>query len=209
MVKSSLFPIIAGAGILAASNVPTQKSTDDLLAEKFLAEADTILSIYPDDGNFGISRLPTMHGRQSFDNRKPLEKPCGDAWKDLESNNYLALITHGQFDVKGVPQRSSVMSGHYQLNWSLLTGMNDHDIVMAYHHAENRFHKEFTPKAATDLFLSGEKTGRTEFQYVKEKAVLYSRAIYPSSKACMGCHQDVPEGKPIGVISLIRLPKKS
>ncbi len=207
-MKLFILPIIATgvATVAVTSSVP---SADDLQAQRFLAEADTILSIYPDDNNFGISRLPTMHGRQYFDNRKPLEKPCAEAWESLENSNYLALKSWGQFDEKGVPQRDSVMSGHYQLNWSPITANDESSQNLNnYHNAENRFHREIGPTAATALYNSGEKTSRLEFKYVKEKAVLDLRAIYPSSKACLTCHQDVKAGKPIGILGLLRLSKQ-
>lgn len=207
-MKNLILPVIATA-VTAAAVTNSAPSADDLQAQRFLAEADTILSIYPDDNNFGINRLPTMHGRQYFDNRIPLEKPCAEAWGSMENSNYLALKSWGQFDKNGVPQRDSVMSGHYQLNWSPITANDESSQNLKnYHNAEDRFHREIGPKAAAALYISGEKTSRLEFQYVKERAVLDLRAIYPSSKACLSCHQDVQSGKPIGVLGLLRLPKQ-
>lgn len=207
-MKNLILPVIATA-VTAVAVTNSAPNADDIQAQRFLAEADTILSIYPDDNNFGVSRLPAMHGRNYFDNRKPIEKPCAEAWGSLENSNYLALKSWGQFDNNGVAQRDSVMSGHYQLNWSPITANDESSQNLNnYHNAEDRFHREIGPKAAAALYNSGEKTSRLEFQYVKERAVLDLRAIYPSSKACLSCHQDVQPGKPIGVLGLLRLPKQ-
>ena len=174
---------------------------DHRSAEALLREADAILSQPPTDDSFGLSRLPTLHGRQYFDARKPKEKACAEAWQLLEPRNTLAIMSLGRFDPQtGQHGRRSVMSGHYQLNSADFIKGNE------YFEAEDYMNRHVVPEAARDLIKSGRRTLRREFDYAGNRAFVDARTVI-AKRECLSCHPDVKVGKPLGVIALVRIPK--
>lgn len=189
--------LVAGAGLIGGR----AEDKDQVLALRFLDEVHDILREEPSDGRFGLSRLPTVHGRQYFDDRKPREKACVEAWQGLAIGNALALKALGNFDDKGVSQDSRQMSGHYTLNhvpFSVEAGNAD---------AENEWHRHWAPGMATDLYNSRRNIATQEFTYGKHKATVVMRKVFPSSDSCLKCHTDVKKGKPIGILALLRVSK--
>ncbi len=203
----SLVVSLAAVGVVSALPQDQLKTNaaslqqDHGSAEALLKEADAILSQPPTDEHFGLSRMPTLHGRQYFDNRKPSEKACAEAWQRLEPRNTLAILALGVFDPKtGLPGRRNVMSGHYQLNHAPFVKNRE------YFEAENALHQTLAPEAARDLVKGGKRTLRREFDYAGNRAFLDARTVI-AKRECLSCHADVKVGKPLGVIALVRIPK--
>lgn len=199
MKRILLLCALSGA-VLIGATAGNQKVNDDQLVRDFLKEADRILSIDPDDGRFGLNRLPTLHGRQAFSSKDPVEKVADEKWDNLSERNFMAIASFGKFE-DGVAKRKSTMSGYYQLNWAPFVKGKE------YFDAENAFHNKYGPEGAAKLFASRKKELSVPIDYAGNKATLRFRAIFPSSDQCIPCHQDVDKGDPIGIVALIRIPK--
>ncbi|MBX3114227.1 MAG: hypothetical protein KF836_06645 [Fimbriimonadaceae bacterium] len=200
MLTASLFAI----GLLGAlpAGLDDEIPADKKLAMEFLANAEKILQQDPTDGRFGLSRMPGIHGRPAFRVNDPAEKDAADEWKKLTDDFVPAVLSFGLFDEKGTPKRKGFMYSYYHLNHTNFIENQD------YFKAERKFSDEVAPAAAKKLFLSGEKTATTEMDYAGRKAMIEMRMVTAPSDKCMSCHEGVSAGKPIGVLTLLRIAKK-
>lgn len=194
---------VVGAGLTPA------KDRSDQLAREFLKQADLVLQEDPVDGNFGISRLPTLHGRQYFDDRKAPEAKTAKAIQELAQDNAVALAAFGTFkDGKFI--RYSTMSGIWTLNHSTNIPKDDHQMTVKYLDAGSSFARDVAPALAAKVFTKPPKgdVSVTPMDYVDRKAKVYARLIRASKDVCLKCHTDVKKvGDPIGVLTLIAVPK--
>ncbi len=171
------------------------------IGSEFLSQASTIIREDPTDGRFGIARMPTLHGRTSFDGDNPAQKGVIEAWNLLAKDYYLALVSWGNFNEAGNPSRMTTMSAHYQLSYSPL---NDSE---AANKAQMKLMQEVGPEGAAKLMKSGKKSSESKMDYAGKEAIIQYRSVYPSSDKCLGCHANVAKGKPIGVLALVRIKK--
>lgn len=209
-MRASLVSLVVSLATLSlVSALPQDKlktnaaslQQDHRTAEALLRDADAILSQPPTDDHFGLSRLPTLHGRQYFDGRKSSEKACAEAWQLLEPRNTMAILSLGRFDREtGQHGRRSVMSGHYQLNLADFVKGNE------YFEAESHMNRHVVPEVARDLLKSGKRTLRREFDYAGNRAFVDARTVL-AKRECLSCHPEAKAGKPLGVIALVRIPK--
>lgn len=196
------YATFAGAAIVlgaAATASGPEVSQDERLTLKALAAMDDVLNELPDDNRFGMNRLPVIHGYQFIRGEKPEEKVIEKAYDSLGKSYALASIGWGAYDEKLGFTRFNAPSGMYTLS-HVPFGDNRHK-------AQDEFHEEIGPKAALELYRSGKKSSRVEFLYGGNKAVLNLRAIFARNQQCYSCHTNVPAGKPIGVLGMLRVEK--
>ena len=193
---------VFGAGLALACGAHFL-AVDERVAAKqsatFLAEANNILRTDPVDGNFGMNRLPTVHSRQYFSEGKSPEAKAARAIAQLEKTHFIALIAYGK-PSKDEFGRRSTMSGYYQLNHAPLA--KDKRFFDAADAVNNR-----AMSTALKLVREGKDRWRESISYVDRQATIEYQAVRASHNSCMKCHQDVPKGKPIGVLVLIRVPR--
>lgn len=174
-----------------------QKGSPDYAAI-YLKEMEKYLHEDPDDGRFGMSRMPAIHGQSTYGTPTIIE-----AFNKLKPKFWLAGMTYGQLS-KDKP-RYSTISSHYgfdEIPWDASSdSMREAFDLTDLYHAE-------VARATQALVKSGKATGSKEINYGKVPAMVRMRAIYPPRKACLSCHADVKEGEPIGVAVLALALKK-
>lgn len=184
-------------GVATASG--PEVSQDERLSLKALAAMDDILNVLPDDNRLGMNRLPVIHGYQFIRGDKPEEQVIEKAYDTLGKSHALASVGWGAYDEKLGFTRFNAPSGMYTLSHVPFGDKR--------HKAQDEFHQETGPKAAIELYRSGKKSSRVEFLYGGNKAVLNLRAIYARKQECYSCHANVPKGKPIGILGMLRVEK--
>jgi hypothetical protein len=191
--------VATGVAASVAAATGSRVSQDERLALKALSAMDDILNVMPEDEKFGMSRLPVIHGYQFIRGDKPEEQVIETAYDALGKSHALASVGWGAYDEKLGFTRFNAPSGMYTLS-HVPFGDNRHK-------AQDEFHQAIGPKAAVDLYRSGKKSSRVEFLYGGNKAVLNLRAIYARKQECYSCHANVPKGKPIGILGMLRVEK--
>lgn len=164
----------------------------------YLKEMEKYLHEDPDDGRFGMSRMPAIHGKSTYGTPTIV-----DAFNILKPKFWLAGMTYGQLS-KDQP-RYSTISSHYgfdEIPWDASS-----DSIREAFDLTDQYHAEVA-KATQALVKSEKATGSKEINYGKVPAMVRMRAIYPPRKACLSCHSDVKEGQPIGVAVLALALKK-
>jgi hypothetical protein len=210
MKRSGMVLAGALATVVWAGLTPVIDRSDEV-AREFLKQADLVLQEDPVDGNFGIRRLPTLHGRQYFDNRKASEAKTAAAIGELAKEHAVALAAFGWFK-NGKFERFTTMSGIWTLNHSTNIPKQDHATTVKYLDAGSNFAQTVAPELAVKVFSKPPKGGVavTAMQYVDKKAKVYARLICASKPACLKCHTDVKKvGDPLGVLTLIAVPKST
>lgn len=200
-MKSLKATPLLGASLIGLS-LMSHETEQDKMAVNFLEEGNTILRQDPRDDVFGLRRIPTLHGRSSFVSSEESEKKAYSLFNALSKDNTIALASWGQFK-NGKFQRMTVLGANNQLNH--VTDENP----LGLPEVQSDFFSKSGPDGALDLYLSGHQKGEAISKVGDTMTKINFRAVFASSQKCMRCHEEPPKGKPIGVIALIRVPKKS
>lgn len=202
-----LFPVVVLFGAVAAIigarwvgspavDRETQPNSEaDGKAEKFLEWVESILNELPTDGQFGISRVPRLHGtdlREGGLNRPDGALPKNQNFQEL-SKDYLLW-----FQTWSSSESADTMRVR---RWGEGKGGDAKDALQFY----KTLYGTETKKKILDFLGSHKKSGRLTLTSGSHKMTMNLRAIYASSEKCYSCHTNVKKGDPIGVVTLTRV----
>lgn len=181
--------------ILALAQGSPTPLNDKSNAELFLSAFETFLGVAPDDGRFGISRLPTIHRATKIADASEIH------FKYMREQNYVAAFTFGRFDQSEL--RYSTMPSYYKLDFpdSWYTGTRDG------YNKESDIIQVTAKSVATEHFKSKRKDQIHKFKYSGHDALMYTKKVFATNEKCLTCHTEVKKGQPIGIIGLIQVPK--
>lgn len=188
------------AGILAATAaVAFDGKSDDKFSKSLMDQLNTILQQDPKDNQFGLTRLPTIHGKPSFHSSTPEGKKAIECYEALDKSNALMVSAFGKFQ-EGRPTRHRNMP--YQDKFST-EKFSDPKLFSA---DVREFYKKAGPENASKLYASSKNDLKAEVTIAGIKSFVYMKKVYPSSKRCLDCHEEMGAGKPVGIVTLLRVP---
>ena len=188
------------AGILAASAAMAfDGKSDDKYSKTLIDQLNEILRQDPKDGNFGLTRLPTIHGKPSFHPSTPEGKRAIESYEALSGNNAIMVSAFGKFQ-EGRPTRHRNMP--YQDKFSVDRFKDS----KKFSEDVREFYMKAGPENASKLYASGKNDLKTEVTISGIKSVVYMKKVFPSSKKCLNCHEEMGAGKPVGIVTLLRVP---
>lgn len=190
------------AGCAAVVSPPTnmdselRPTAEDALVDRMMEGAMAELSVVPEDGVFGISRLGTpFHGKMNYLSKKG-DSDAYDAYQTLAKNHWIEVRTWGQFTERGIPGRNGFLP---------LTPTQDPPTRYLWN-GDRSAHLRPNESlfSARDFLLSDKE--KTMVPIAEDGTVLQLRKIYATNDKCYSCHADVKKGEPIGILGISRTP---
>jgi hypothetical protein len=189
-----MISLLLGSSLFLTQGFATPLN-DKKNAQLFLNAFESFLGVSPEDGRFGMSRLPTIHRSTGI-------TEAGERhFLYLRESNYVAAFAFGH--LKSENPRVRTLSSYYKLdfpeNW--FSGLRERvqkqeDLLLVK-----------ARSIATELFASKQKDRAQSLKFVNRDSIIYARKIFANDDKCLSCHADVKKGQPIGVIGLIQVPK--
>lgn len=188
------------AGILAATAaVAFDGKSDEKYSKSLMEQLNAILRQDPKDNKFGLTRLPTIHGKPTFHSGTPEGKLAIESYKALEGDNAIMVSAFGKFQ-EGRPTRHRNMP--YQDKFTVERFPDSKKFL-----ADVRdFYAKAGPENASKLYASTKNDLKAEVTIAGIKSFVYLKKVYPSSKKCLDCHEEMGAGKPVGIVTLLRVP---
>jgi hypothetical protein len=190
---------------LVLSTLIAWPKTDDRLAWTFLQEAERILRQDRLHAPIREGSLPTLHGRQYFDDRIENERKAAETFDRLGQGYFLAFAVWSDFR-DGKPQEFSTMSGHNQLDWAPLNRTN------AHFDANRAFYGTWGPEGCAQLFKSEKLKWTQDVDYAGDAARIYFQALRANGQTRKSDHSPIFRNaargkKPLAVLVLIAVKK--
>lgn len=197
-MKRTLLLIASLGLVLGASTASPPERTQDHV-QKFVDGFAKFMSERPEDGRFGISRLPSIHNRQ-------VAKTHGvpEAFQALSKDHYLGVFALGKFK-NGVPERFNTQGAYWDLEETPSEWFGS---IRGAYEANAVFVKKYLHSSAARLLKMKRDQAHFDEEYVgSHRVVIEARKVFASEDACYKCHADTPKGQPIGIIGLARIKR--
>jgi hypothetical protein len=178
-------------------NVPHMKEL-----ETYLKSVSSYLTTPPRDGNFGVSRIPTLHGKAH--NSIPGFKEVSDMGKEYSMVSYVV----GKW-----PQRTlDAWKKAEQEGQRFIPAAYRLSMVHILNNAETRNDYNAIFKKVTEVKSLVDKEGYETYadstKVGDRSAWVMTKAVIAPEKSCYKCHDTVKEGEPIGHIALVLFKKQ-
>lgn len=187
-------------GVLAATTaLAFDSKSDDKYSKSLMEQLTAILQQDPKDNQFGLTRLPTIHGKPSFHPGTPEEKKAIESYEALENTNALMVSAFGKFqDGRSTRHRNMPYQDKFTTERFKDPKQFSQDV--------REFYMKAGPDNAAKLYASSKNESKFEVTIGGQKSVVYMKKVFPSSKRCLDCHEEMGAGKPVGVLTLLRVP---
>ncbi|MEI7576719.1 MAG: hypothetical protein WCK51_07490 [Armatimonadota bacterium] len=192
--------LLAGSlGIVFGATIASPPGQSQDHVQRFVDGFAKFMSERPEDGRFGISRLPSIHNRQVANTHGVPE-----AFQTLSKDHYLGVFALGKFK-NGVPERFNTQGAYWDLEETPSEWFGS---IRAAYDANSAFVNKYLKPAAGSLLKMKRNQARFEETYVgNHKVVIEARKIFASDDSCYKCHADTQKGQPIGIIGLARIKR--
>lgn len=167
--------------------------------ETYMSSVNSYLTTPPRDGNFGVGRIPTLHGKSH--NSVPGFKEVGEMGKDYTMVSYVV----GKWPQKTLEawKKSDQKFTPPNYRSSLVHVLNNGDTVNLY----NEIYKKIDEvKALVDK--EGYESYADSTKIANHSAWVMTKAVMAPEKSCYKCHDSIKEGEPIGHIALVLFKKQ-